>query len=153
MSGKGESQGRLTKIEASASENKIIAVDPGTEKFGVAVLDFSGKVITKSVIFKMKFQEIIGDLILRHKPKILVTGDGTGSDWTFGVLSSLRTGEVIRISERRTTLDARELAWKENPPAGIFKILPKIFWPTPPDLDSWAAVVIARRVLEEKGIL
>jgi hypothetical protein len=140
-------------MEASARENKIIAVDPGTEKFGVAVLDYSGNVIAKSVINKVKFPEAIGDLILRNKPKILVTGDGTGSDWVFGVLSSLRTGEVMRVEEHKTTLDARELAWKENPPAGIYKILPKIFWPVPPDLDSWAAVVIARRALEEKGIL
>ena len=140
-------------MDESTSVSKIIAVDPGTEKFGIAVLDFSGKVIARSVVFKIKFPDTIADLIIRHKPKILATGDGTGSDWAFDVLSSLRTGEVIRVDERKTTLDARELAWKENPPAGIYKILPKIFWPTPTELDSWAAVVIARRALEDKAIL
>ena len=141
------------KMERTISENRIVAVDPGTEKFGIAVLDYSGKVISKTVVFKIKFPDIIGDIIIKEKPKLLATGDGTGSDWTFNLLASLGTGEVIRVSERKSTLDARELAWKENPPGGIFKILPKIFWPTPPDLDSWAAVVIGRRALEEKGII
>jgi hypothetical protein len=131
------------------NQDMILAIDPGIDKFGLAVLDLSGGIIDKKVILKEKFSQEISVMLDRYNPGALITGDGTGSDWAYGVLSALGKGKVVRVDEKNSTLDARELAWSENPPGGIWKLIPKFFWPSPPDLDAWAAVVIGRRALKK----
>ena len=131
------------------NQDMILAIDPGIDKFGLAVLDLSGGIIDKKVILKEKFSQEISVMLNRYDPGALITGDGTGSDWVCGVLSALGKGKVVRVDEKKSTLDARELAWRENPPGGIWKLIPKFFWPSPSDLDAWAAVVIGRRALKK----
>ncbi len=126
----------------------ILAIDPGREKLGLAVLDTSGRVMEKSVISRTHFSNAIAGLIEMHKPSMFAVGDGTGSEWVYEVLSSLDKGQVELVPERGTTLEAREMAWRANPPGGFWKILPKLFWPTPEDIDAWAAVVIGMRALK-----
>ena len=125
----------------------IFAIDPGRNKIGVAILDSSGECQARDVIPKDKFAGVASEYILQYRPNVIAIGNGTGSDWVFGVMSAFDI-HVIRVIEIGSTLEARDLAWRENPPGGIFRILPKIFWPIPPDIDSWAAVVIGRRVTD-----
>ncbi len=134
----------------SDNQNIILAIDPGRDKLGLAVLDADGGIIEKSVIQRDDFPDAISEIINRLQPSLFAIGDGTGSDWVFNATSATVQGKVVRIPEMHTTLEARELAWKESPPGGIFRILPKIFWPIPPDLDAWAAVVIGRRAIEKQ---
>ncbi len=127
----------------------VLAIDPGLHKFGLAVLDADGEVIEKSVVTMGDFAQGVLGLIDRHHPDLLAMGGGTGSGWIAGALSAASVKEIHQVDERNTTLEARELAWKENPPGGLWRLLPKIFWPTPGELDAWAAVVIGRRALKE----
>lgn len=126
----------------------IIAVDPGRNKIGMAVIDSDGNVIEKTVVMFPAVREPLDEIVRKYKPDILAVGDGTGCDEFLEKSENYDFGEIVRIPEKDTTLQARELAWKENPPGGLWKILPRLFWPTPLDLDAWAAVVIGRRALE-----
>jgi len=130
-------------------EKKILAIDPGREKLGLAVMDSDGEVIEKRVIARDKFSDILSELVNRHHPGIFAIGDGTGSGWVLDVVHALGQGEVRKIKEGGSTLEARDLAWKINPPGGIWRFLPRILWPDPQELDAWAAVVIGRRAIGE----
>ncbi len=128
----------------------VLAIDPGRSKLGVAVLDLEGNVIEKCLVSKAEMSDEFSRIVTTHSPQIIGIGDGTGSEWTNTLLTSLGYSDVRIIPEKNTTLEARELAWKENPPGGLYRLLPKLFWPTPADLDAWAAVVIGLRLLAEK---
>jgi hypothetical protein len=127
----------------------ILALDPGREKCGLAVLHSTGSIIEKLVVATPEMPDATGGLARKYHPVALVVGGGTGSETAYKAASEISPGSVVRVSEEGTTLEARELAWRENPPGGIWRLIPRIFWPTPPDLDAWAAVVIGRRALAE----
>ncbi len=126
----------------------LVSIDPGRDKCGLAVLDFSGEVILKAVAEISQFEHAVRELIENFNPTTIVIGSGTGSDDVKTVVDNLYPGTVTLVPEKDTTLEARELAWREEPPVGIRRILPKLFWPEPDDLDAWAAVVIGRRALQ-----
>ena len=125
----------------------LLAIDPGRDKCGLAVLDASGKVLAKLVCPAPELKKCLDSLCAEHKPNRIAIGDGTGSDEVVKVVESATSLKASVVPERGTTLEARELAWRENPPSGIWRILPRLFWPTPRDLDAWSAVVIGRRAL------
>lgn len=127
----------------------MIAVDPGTDKLGLAILDSTGDAIEKMVVMLPDLEDTLDRLVNRYHPRLLAVGDGTGCIDFLEKTASFNFSVIIRIPEKNTTLEARELAWKENPPGGMWRILPRLFWPTPCDLDAWAAVVIGRRALKQ----
>ena len=129
----------------------ILAVDPGRDKIGLAILDLSGNEVEKRVIPAGEFDEVLDELENRFDLSMLAVGDGTESDEVLGKASARNFPRIISVPEKGTTLEARELAWKEHPPGGLWRILPRLFWPTPRDLDAWAAVVIGRRALEKSS--
>ena len=114
----------------------------------MAVLDLNGGVVIKVVVGIGQIEHAISDLVEHHEPERIVVGNGTGSEEVIRLAEKLAPGKVSRIHEEGTTLEARELAWRENPPGGLWRILPRLFWPTPRNLDAWAAVVIGRRALK-----
>jgi RNase H-fold protein (predicted Holliday junction resolvase) len=125
----------------------LLAVDPGRDKCGLAVLNISGDVVGKAIADRDELDDAVRGLIDEFNPVRIAVGDGTGSLEVREALGKISDLEITVVSERDTTLEARELAWRERPPRGLWRFLPKIFWPTPTELDAWAAVVIGRRAL------
>ena len=136
-------------MEDTSQKPFLLAVDPGSDKIGIAVLTRDGKIIEKSVVPRTEFTQAVSEIITRHKPDAFAVGDSTFSKFAYDALSVVVKKEVLKVPEHGSTLEARDLAWKENRPGGLYRILPRIFWPTPPGLDAWAAVVIGRRALAE----
>ena len=126
----------------------LLAIDPGRDKCGVAVLDSNGEVAAKSKCKRERFEEVVKKLMEEYKPSRAAVGDGTGSGEIIKLVEGLMPGKVTVVKEKGTTLEAREMAWKEKGSRGM-RWLPKIFWKDPEDLDAWAAVVIGRRNLKE----
>ena len=138
------------KLHIMQSDSQyIIAVDPGTDKLGLAILDSSGDVIEKMVVTLPDLPDALDSLVNQYHPRLLAVGDGTGCDDFLEKTAAFNFSITIRIPEKNTTLEARGLAWKESPPGGIWRVLPRLFWPTPCDLDAWAAVIIGRRALRQ----
>ena len=136
-------------MEDTSQKPFLLAVDPGRDKIGIAVLTRDGEIIEKSVIPRTEFAQSVSELINRHNPDAFAVGDSTFSKFAYDALCAVVKKEVLKVPERGSTLQARDLAWKEIPPGGLYRILPRIFWPTPSGLDAWAAVVIGRRALAE----
>jgi hypothetical protein len=139
----------LIEIMAPDTGQYILAIDPGRAKCGLAVLDYDGNVIQKMVLPVEETLTAIALFVQQYTLSQILIGDGTGSDAIVKQAEQLLPGHISTVREKGTTLEARELAWMENPPGGIWRFLPTIFWPAPRDLDAWAAVVIGRRALSK----
>lgn len=130
---------------------KILAIDPGRDKCGVAILDGQGEIILREVIATDKLEEVVRELWQREEPERLVMGDGTTSGQAVAQLKKfLPELTVETVDEYRTTDEAKLLYWQLNPPAGLKKFLPVTMLTPPGPVDDLAAVVLGRRFLRGK---
>ena len=130
---------------------KILAVDPGRDKCGVAVLDADGNIILHRVIATGELESCIRALCQEEAPSRLVIGDGTTSRGAKERLhAALPEMPVETVDEYRTTDEAKLLYWELNPPSGIKRLLPVTMLTPPCPVDDLAAVVLGRRFLARK---
>ncbi|OGC04247.1 hypothetical protein A2276_06575 [candidate division WOR-1 bacterium RIFOXYA12_FULL_43_27] len=122
----------------------ILAIDPGLSKCGLAVLD-SDKVYLREIVEIKNIAERVSSILASFKISEVVVGDSTGSD---AVIKALKVSVPIKkVPEKFTTLEARKLYWKENPPQGLFRFIPTSFLFPPRPVDDYAAVVVGKRYL------
>jgi hypothetical protein len=118
----------------------IIALDPG-KNLGIAFVEGDGLLLWCEVI------TIAGLKTLDVPPdSTFVVGDGTGYEKVLEVLSE-RGLTYHLVNEKGTTLEARPLYFKDHPPKGVLRFLPKGMWAAPRNLDDYAAYAIALRYL------
>ncbi|HCP07094.1 MAG: Uncharacterized protein XE01_0826 [Synergistales bacterium 58_81] len=135
----------------------LIAMDPGTEKFGWAVSGDAGDLILSGVspigdIDEWTKAVLRGDTgFLEERaversavpysfsfPGFVIAGSGTGSSECIGrlVSSGLR---VEKVPESFSTLRGRDLYWRIHPPRGFRRLVPKGLLIPPRDVDDLAA--------------
>lgn len=130
---------------------KILAVDPGRDKCGVALLDDDGGILSHQVVATGGLEECVKVLWQRELPTVLVIGDGTTSKGARDRLAAtLPELPMEVVDEYRTTDEAKLLYWELNPPTGLKKLLPVTMLTPPGPVDDLAAVVLGRRFLGRK---
>ena len=118
----------------------IIAFDPG-RNIGVAHVGEDGRLLRCEILDLGALKK------LEFPPDAtLVVGDGTGSKAVQDVLAKLEL-EVVVVNEEGTTLEARGLYFRDYPPRGLGRLLPKGLWSPPRPIDDYAAYAIALRYL------
>lgn len=124
----------------------VLAIDPGRRKCGLAVVDEAEACLAVEVVPLEALCEALRRLVAAHAPAELVLGNGTGhGEVSRRIRESLGSSLPLRIEEERfTTLEARELYFRRNPPRGWRRLLPR-FLLLPDELDGWAAAVLALR--------
>lgn len=120
----------------------LVAFDPG-RNIGMAFVSDKGKLLKAEVISLTDLQS------LELPPATVLIGDGTGSKDVQNVLSQ-RGYAFELVDETGTTLEARDLYFKDHPPKGLTKLLPSGMRPPPASLDHYAAYAIALRYLRGK---
>lgn len=124
----------------------ILAVDPGSAKCGIAVLDYE-KVYYKGIVLRTSLVLSTKKIMGLYKIDEIVVGSGTGGPKIMEEFS-IFTVPVKEAAEDFSTLEARKLYFKENPPKGIFCFLPvSLLFPSRP-IDDYAAVLLGRRYLK-----
>jgi len=132
----------------------ILAIDPGTRKAGLAVIQSDGSVLDKRIIRDFAdFKITLKRTIQVYKPSVMVIGNGTG----FGIMRMIiepMVGNAIPIE----TVDEKgssEEARKEY--MNRFRFLKRFvmtiayilgFWKM--ELDDDVAVIIGKRFLSSK---
>ena len=126
----------------------VVAVDPGREKCGVAVLDFSG-VLYRRVIKTTDLSQEVSGLSNRYRPDCIVLGDGTTSrEAKEEIIAACPNLKLTVVDEKHTTEEARREYWQYNPPRGWRRLLPRTMLTPPEPVDDLVAVILARRFLE-----
>jgi RNase H-fold protein (predicted Holliday junction resolvase) len=125
---------------------RVLAIDPGREKCGVAVVDHRDGVLARGVIPTTVIYPLARDWARAHRPEVVVLGNGTSSK---DVRASLRELElpVTVFPERHTTERARKRYFQENPPRGLWKLIPLGLRTPPMPVDDYAAILIAEDYL------
>jgi hypothetical protein len=121
----------------------IIALDPG-QNLGIAFVEDKGRLLWCEVI------SLEGLKTLDVPPdSTFVVGDGTGHEKVLQVLRERGLPYHV-VDEVGTTLEARPLYFKDHPPTGLLRFLPRGMWAAPRNLDDYAAYAIALRYLKLK---
>lgn len=139
---------RYTPVMAEEKpEFVLMAVDPGTHKCGLAVVDGSGALLHKEVCLTSAFLNSVRLLMSKYVPQKIVLGDATYSDTLAERLMEAGFTEIIFFNEWRLTDRARKLYFKENPPRGLRKLIPVSLQTPPVPYDDYAAWLLARDYL------
>lgn len=129
--------------------DEILAIDPGREKTGIAILKNSD-VLEHEIINSEELVQIIKSLLEKYIIKTIVMGNGTSSKKKYDLLKrEFMDRDIVLINEYRTTDEARKLYFQENPPKGWKKLIPLGMQVPPVPVDDYAAIVIGRKYLKD----
>lgn len=129
--------------------DEILAIDPGREKTGIAILKNSD-VLEHKIINSEELVQIIKSLLEKYIIKTIVMGNGTSSKKKYDLLKQeFIDRDIVLINEYRTTDEARKLYFQENPPKGWKKLIPLGIQVPPVPVDDYAAIVIGRKYLKD----
>ena len=127
-----------------------LGIDPGRSKTGLALVDESGKIVKLHIAESQNIDNEIVEFIKNSCPVQIVLGNGTNSrNIGEAVKRVLPDVMVAVVEESHSTEEARTLYWQENPPKGLKKLIPLGMLVPPVPLDAYAAVILARRFLED----
>ena len=135
------------------SEEVIIAVDPGTVKCGVAILDYSGSLVEGFSVNRSSYIQQFKEVLKLRSPLKCIVGNGTSSKALIAEIQEKCSISVVVIDEFGSTLQARKL-WAESEwSTGIYKYVPFIIKTLfePSSLDSYAAWALGLRFLKQKN--
>jgi RNase H-fold protein (predicted Holliday junction resolvase) len=125
----------------------ILAIDPGRDKCGLAVVDAAGLVLEQSIVARRDVVGVVVSQSERYNVRHLVLGHATASNELRTELRRTINIEIATVDETGSTLEARTLYWKVHPPRGWRRLMPLSLQVPPQPLDDFAAVVLARRFL------
>ena len=129
--------------------DEILAIDPGREKTGIAILKNSD-VLEHKILNSDELVQIIKSLLEKYIIKTIVMGNGTSSKKKYDLLKQeFIDRDIVLINEYRTTDEARKLYFQENPPKGWKKLIPLGMQVPPVPVDDYAAIVIGRKYLKD----
>src|SRR5690606_32879826 len=122
------------------------AIDPGREKCGVAAVDAGGKILARRIVAPGKVVDAVAKLLEAYRVQTVVLGDATASKATQDALTrAFPQLQIVVVPEKNSTLEAREVYWRENPPRGWRRFVPLSLQVPPVPIDDFAAVVLAFR--------
>ena len=144
----------------------LLAVDPGTDKVGFAVVRYDLKVVEQGVLYVSEFHRVLRRIIPDAKPEVLVLGSGTAAHLVIEILKDLGFGgepggaggcggasPPIRMADEfRTSEEARRRYFAENPTTGIWRFVPLGLQIPPRPVDDYAAVIIGERYVRKNGL-
>lgn len=130
----------------------IVAIDPGTEKTGIALLKTTGLLVSKEIIMTLNIATVLEGLYGTHEFNTIVIGNGTNHRKVYDAvrvwIGNRSTITVVLVDEKFTTVEGRTRYWQYNPPQGWKKIIPLSFRYPPVPVDDFVAWIIGERYIK-----
>lgn len=129
----------------------IVAIDPGRDKCGVAIVTEQARTVAKDVVETANVVRFIRSHILLAEVQAFALGDGTADDSVRSALldAGVEEERIIPVDEYKSSEIGRRAYWVDNPPAGWRRLIPVGMQMPPRPYDDYVAVELARRFLEE----
>jgi RNase H-fold protein (predicted Holliday junction resolvase) len=131
----------------------VLAIDPGREKCGIAVVHKEQGLIYKTIITTAELFTTVNKLAAVHKLTTVIIGDGTTTHTAQTALATITVNgqglKVIPVNEYRSTDEARKLYWVNNPPRGLKRLIPTSMQVPPVPVDDFVAVILAERYFKK----
>jgi RNase H-fold protein (predicted Holliday junction resolvase) len=133
----------------------LLAIDPGSDKTGTAVLQKDGTLVTKKIVMTTKLSTYLDEIFQQFPFTHIVMGDGTNhkklqplvEDWISRQEASIG---FSLVDERYTTVEGRKLYWQHTPRHGWRRLVPLTFQYPPEPVDDYVAWIIGCRYLERQ---
>jgi RNase H-fold protein (predicted Holliday junction resolvase) len=127
----------------------ILAIDPGREKCGLAVVDLAGRVIDQRIVPRAGLGIVLPALFKSFEISRVVIGQGTASQIVEEAIKKINPrAELILVQEKYSTLEARQRYWQAHRPRGLWRLVPTSLRVPPVPVDDFAAVILAERYLK-----
>lgn len=134
-------------------DQRIIAIDPGKEKCGIAIVHKEKGILMKDVIPTNELTTKIEEFAAEYNVNQIVIGDGTSSREAKQCLEKITVNDhpltMIFIDERHSTDEARRRYFAENPPRGLKRLIPVTMQVPPKPVDDYVAVILAERYFSQ----
>ncbi|MDR3591821.1 MAG: pre-16S rRNA-processing nuclease YqgF [Negativicutes bacterium] len=131
----------------------VIAIDPGREKCGVAVVGKRDGLLWKQVIATPRLATVVEELARTREICTVVIGDRTAHQSAVKALAEVRINDrplsVHPVDEHRSSDEARGRYWLDNPPRGVMRLVPVTMRTPPVPVDDYVAVILAERYFRQ----
>jgi RNase H-fold protein (predicted Holliday junction resolvase) len=125
----------------------VLAVDPGREKCGVAVVA-GPRVLTRQVVPIGALAATAARWGREFEVNAVALGDRTASEQVRTLLAgALPNTPIVEIDEAGTTEAARRRYFAEHPPRGWKRLLPLSMLVPPEPYDDYVAILLGERFL------
>ena len=120
----------------------ILAIDPGREKCGLAVVSQAG-VLHHEVVAREMLVETAAALTELHSVDRIIVGAGTaGRQVLRAIVERISAIPVELVDETLSSRRARNRFFEENPPRGLRRLIPRgLLTPSRP-YDDYAAIIL-----------
>ncbi|MEJ6951238.1 pre-16S rRNA-processing nuclease YqgF [Natronospora cellulosivora (SeqCode)] len=132
----------------SLEENLVLAIDPGRDKCGLAIINQKKDVLYKNIIKTELISSYLKDLNNKHNIDIVILGNGTYSRKISQEVNSHMDCPFRLIDEAYTTIEA-ERRYREENYRGWCRFFNFIKWKPSRSVDDYVAIILAERFLEE----
>ena len=127
----------------------LLGFDPGRDKCGIALVARDRQPLRHTVVTANMAIATLKAWAQADKPERLVMGDGTTVRyWQETIARSLPEIEISLVSERNSTLEARDRYWQLYPPQGLQRLLPLGLRQPPRPVDDIVAILLVERYLQ-----
>ncbi|MBP2654190.1 MAG: Holliday junction resolvase YqgF [Firmicutes bacterium] len=135
--------------------DEIIAVDPGRQKCGVAVVGRGG-VVVKMVVETVSLGGVVSELAEQYKIRTVVVGNRTSHNAAVKIIEGVEINggppTIELVDEHRSTDEARGRYWIDHPPRGLARLWPVTLRVPPVPVDDYVAVILAERYFAKNNI-
>jgi RNase H-fold protein (predicted Holliday junction resolvase) len=130
----------------------VLAVDPGRDKCGLAVVTAEA-IIFRAIVPTAEIGLTCRYLLSQHSGALVLLGDATGSATVAQALRRACSGvEIQLVPEANSTLRAQGRYFADNPPGLWQKLLPAGMRVPPRPVDDYAAVVLAESFFADRAV-
>ncbi len=136
-------------------EPPILAIDPGRDKCGLAVLNHEQVVLWHSVVSVPELFPASLQRTRQYGIQTVVLGNQTFSGEVRRMLQPLLeqklVQEIIYVDEHGSTEMARTRYWQAFPPSGWRRFVPRGLLVPPCAIDDFAAIILGEQFLAKKS--
>ncbi|HOT28308.1 MAG TPA: hypothetical protein PLU72_08970 [Candidatus Ozemobacteraceae bacterium] len=126
----------------------LLALDPGSDKCGYAVVRYDLSLVDKGVVYLAELHRTLQRLCIPPLPDVIVLGSGTAATAVSDLIEDLDLGVPVRAGEERnSTREARDRYFRDHPPTGFWRLVPLGLQVPPVPVDDYAALIIGERYI------
>jgi len=129
----------------------LLALDPGSDKVGTAVLSFQAEEKEKTIVKIEELVDHLTEVFAHYQIEEIIIGNGTGAENIIKLLKdNFQNRRISLVEEEFTTEEAQARYLQEKPMSNYEKLLRKIVnWKLKKPLDDYAALIIGEKYLEK----